>query len=90
MWNISLPEGTEVEILEIPSFGDSPVGKGAVVRDMQYEVREGGEAGEVVIIPKAFIAKRNQSFILLVQEAVDDSSPEGFEAGRSEVRDEAG
>ena len=71
MYNISLdsfPEGTEIEILETPAFGDSPVGKGAVVRRLQYEVREGREAGEVVVVPQAFIAKRNQSFILLVQE----------------------
>jgi len=64
----SFPEGTEVEILELPNFGDSPVGKGAVVRRLQYEVREGREAGEVVVVPSAFIAKRNQTFILLVQE----------------------
>ncbi len=37
-----------------------------VVRYLQYEVREGREAGEVVVLPKAFIAKRNQSFILQV------------------------
>jgi len=35
-----------------------------VVRLLQYEVREGREAGEVVVIPKAFIANRNSSFIL--------------------------
>ena len=35
-----------------------------VVRDLQYEVREGREAGEVVVVPQAFIAKCNQSFIL--------------------------
>jgi len=57
-----------------PGLADSLVGKCvAVVRDMQYEVREGGEAGEVVVIPKAFIAKRNQSFILLVQEKEDET-----------------
>ena len=65
---ISFPEGTEVEVLELPDFGDSPVGRGAVVRILQYEVREGSEADEVVVVPQAFIAKRNQSFILLVQE----------------------
>ena len=31
---------------------------------LQYEVREGGEAGEVVVIPKAFIANCNGPFIL--------------------------
>ncbi len=35
-----------------------------VARELQYEVREGREAGEVVVIPKAFIANRNSSFIL--------------------------
>ena len=35
-----------------------------VVHFLQYEVREGREVGEVVVIPKAFIAKCNQSFIL--------------------------
>jgi len=34
------------------------------VRVLQYEVREGGEAGEVVVLPKAFIANRNGSLIL--------------------------
>jgi len=34
------------------------------VRLLQYEVREGREAGEVVVIPKAFIANCNSSFIL--------------------------
>jgi len=36
------------------------------VRLLQYEVREGREAGEVVVIPRAFIANRNSSFILQV------------------------
>ena len=43
-----------------------------VVRHLQYEVREGGEAGEVVVIPKAFIANCNQSFLLLVVEEDED------------------
>ncbi len=61
-----LPEGTEFKDFMTPVLADSPVGKCvAVVRDMQYEVREGGEAGETVVIPKAFIANRNSSFILL-------------------------
>jgi len=34
------------------------------VRFLQYEVREGGEAGERCLRPVAFIADRNQSFIL--------------------------
>ena len=38
------------------------------VRFLQYEVREGGEAGEVVVIPKAFIANCNGSFILQLDE----------------------
>jgi len=37
-----------------------------VVQLLQYEVREGREAGEVVVIPKAFIANCNSSFILHV------------------------
>ena len=40
-----------------------------LVRLLQYEVREGREAGEVVVIPKAFIANRDSSFIL--QEVLD-------------------
>jgi len=31
---------------------------------LQYEVREGREVGEVVVIPKAFIANCDGSFIL--------------------------
>jgi len=61
-----LPEGTDWLDFMTPRPADSPVGGGvAVVRDMQYEVREGREAGEAVIIPQAFIANRNSSFILL-------------------------
>ncbi len=44
---------------ELPD-GQVPAGD----RFLQYEVREGREAGEVVVIPKAFIAKRNGPFIL--------------------------
>jgi len=62
----SLPEGTVYLDFMTPLTADSLVGKGvAVVRDMQYEVREGREAGEVVVVPSAFIANRNSSFILL-------------------------
>ena len=35
-----------------------------LVRLLQYEVREGREAGEAVIPPKALIANRNSSVIL--------------------------
>jgi len=59
----SLPEGSG-SILMAPRPADSPVGKGDVARILQYEVREGREAGEVVVLPQAFIAKSNQSFIL--------------------------
>jgi len=62
----SFPEGTDrlVELLRWPA--DSLVGERRVlVRDLRYEVREGREAGEVVVVPKAFIAKRDSSFILL-------------------------
>ena len=31
---------------------------------LQYEVREGREAGEVVVLPKAFIANCNGPFLL--------------------------
>jgi len=34
------------------------------VRVLQYEVREGREADEVIVIPSAFIANRDSSFIL--------------------------
>jgi len=62
----ALPEGTVWFDFFTPDSADSPVGKCvAVVRDMQYEVREGREVDEVVVLPKAFIAKRNSSFILL-------------------------
>ena len=60
-----IPEGTEWKDFMTPLFPDSPVGKGVVARIMQYEVREGREAGEVVIVPQALIANRNSSFILL-------------------------
>ena len=66
MVSISLPEGTEWLDFMTPALADSLVGKCvAAVRDMQYEVREGREAGEVVVLPQAFIANRNSSFILL-------------------------
>ncbi len=48
-----------------PPSLDSLVGELVVVSILQYEVREGGEAGEVVVLPKAFIANCNSSFILL-------------------------
>jgi len=38
-----------------------------VVRFLQYEVREGREAGEVVVLPKAFIANCNQTCILRLE-----------------------
>jgi len=41
------------------------------VRELQYEVREGREAGEVVVLPKAFIANRNGSFILRLRGVTD-------------------
>ena len=62
-----LPEGTGGGLVVAPLPADSPVGEGDVVRVLQCEVREGREAGEVVVIPKAFIAKRNQSFILQLE-----------------------
>ncbi len=43
--------------------------EGVPVRFLQYEVREGGEAGELVMRPIVFIANRDSSFIL--QESVD-------------------
>ncbi len=39
-----------------------------VVHYLQYEVREGREAGEVVVLPKAFLANCNGSFILRLDE----------------------
>ena len=41
-----------------------PGGTGSVAPFLQYEVREGREAGEVVVLPKAFIANCNGPFIL--------------------------
>ncbi len=62
----ALPEGTMVELdVAAPDPADSLVGESGVVRLLQYEVREGREAGEMVVIPTAFIAKRDSSFILL-------------------------
>jgi len=64
----SLPEGTEWVDFLTPISADSPVGgAGVVARILQYEVREGREAGEVVVLPKAFIADRNQTCILLLE-----------------------
>ncbi len=63
-----LPEGSgSIKISPLPA--DSSVGK--VVRMLQYGVREGGEAGEVVCILEPFIADCNQSFILQYREALD-------------------
>ncbi len=62
---LSLPEGTDRKANVLRSDADSLVGKRVVVRELQYGVREGREAGEVVIIPKAFIADRDSCFILL-------------------------
>jgi len=65
-----LPEGTDRVVSWLRSSADSPVGKGLLVRKLQYEVREGGDGDEVMIIPGAFIADRDSSFILL--EVVSD------------------
>jgi len=62
-----LPEGTRYLDFMTPLPADSPVGEGDVVRILQCEAREGGEAGEVVVLPKAFIAKRNQSCIMRLE-----------------------
>ena len=54
---------TRRSVLDI--LGDLPDDQGlAVAPFLQYEVREGGEADELIVLPKAFIAKRNQTFIL--------------------------
>ncbi len=63
--SVYLPEGTEWVDFMTPVLADSLVGKRVVARILQYEVREGGEAGEVVVLPNAFIANRDSSFILL-------------------------
>jgi len=59
------PKGQSWLDFMTPVSADSPVGEGVVARIMQYEVREGREAGEAVIVPSAFIANRDSSFILL-------------------------
>ena len=71
----TFPEGTDrnVQLLRWPA--DSPVGKCVLVRDMQYEVREGSEAGEVVIVPVGFIANCNSSFILLEVVGNEEGGP---------------
>ena len=55
------------ELLESEARDDdgTPGSRDQVVRFLQYEVREGREAGEVVVVPSAFIANRDSSFILL-------------------------
>ena len=75
-----LPEGTEVFLSDF-ALGGQPGREGVkgLVRLLQYEVREGREADEAVIIPTAFIARRDSSFILL--EVVGD------EEGLSECQD---
>ncbi len=55
---------------------------GTLVRSLQYEVREGREAGEVVVVPSAFIANRNSSFIL--QEFLNEDGDEGRESHRGD------
>ena len=63
---ILLPDGTEVHFqVDSDASADSPVGGRGVVRELQYEVREGGDGDEVIVIPTAFIANRDSSFILL-------------------------
>ncbi len=49
---------------ELPGLGQG----GKPVQFLQYGVHEGREAGEVVIVPKAFIANCNGSFILQLAE----------------------
>jgi len=56
------PEGTELVDWLDSEFRGQP---GRVARVLQYGVREGREAGEVVCIPEAFIANCNSLFILL-------------------------
>ncbi len=58
----SLPEGSG-SLLMTPFPADSPVGA-RVARSLQYEVHEGGDGDEVIVVVPAFIAKCNQSFIL--------------------------
>ncbi len=62
---VLLPEGTSSVDFMTPMLADSLVGKRVVARIMQYEVREGHEADEMMIVPKAFLANRDSSFILL-------------------------
>ncbi len=66
---------------------DELVSGDKVVRILQYEVREGREAGEVVVIPQAFIANCNSSFILQEvmggDQAVRDSGGSGVSDGES-------
>ena len=61
------PEGIEWMDFMTPVLADSPVGKGDVVRILQYGVREGGEAGEVVAPFVVRIAKRKGSVIMQVE-----------------------
>ena len=60
---LCLPEGTG-SVVWTPHPADSPVGKGSAAQFLQYGVREGGDGDEVMIVPLAFIANRNQRFIL--------------------------
>ncbi len=81
MTKVSLPEGTEWLDFMTPVPADSPVGKRDVVRILQYEVREGREAGEVVVLPKAFIAKRNECCIYQLE--LFDGNEDKVSAGAS-------
>jgi len=70
------PEGTELELLKYSELGGQPGREGVtgLVRELQYEVREGREASEAVIIPTAFIANRDSSFILLEVSGGEDQT----------------
>ena len=59
-----LPEGTKWLDFMTPDFADSPVGKGGVVRILQYEVREGREAGEAVLFSRISRAECPIPFVL--------------------------
>ncbi len=56
-----------------------------LVRILQYEVREGREAGELVILPKAFIANCNQTCILRLEGFSDGSEDQVSTGARAEA-----
>ncbi len=63
---VFLPEGTEWLDFMTPMLADSPVGKGDVVRILQYGVREGREVRRAVHTIETILAECENPCILEV------------------------